>query len=425
MKDNKTPDTAQAGTKQPDQTGNRDLLDSMIESLPLTIRRHWFWILAYSLNLGYFIYALSTNSGAESFAIPILPGVIFTCIIFVQIFADPIAYIPVEGITREEKELLEKQRSHQRYKWMIFAYSFMLLSLLLTFYPFINEFKNKPIETLRDQPIAVFIGCSLDNKDKHLSCFKPRINTKGEQQPPEKVVGTWVINIGGYINHCDEEEPGNKKAAACQVSDGLMIPLYFIILALMGGSISLTRRLPELQKQVSDEHIATKHQPRLTQYEFREHLIFQIVQFISAPFLAILAYYLIEPSNLTNSVALAFVAGFASETILLMVRSVANKISPGSAEGPQYGAIAGVVTFKNFTPLRTEVFLSESPQIHTITDDQGFFMLSNVPVGEHSVSIKYTSQADDGKTVEQIKKDTVKIDRAQAIVKKNVVIEEK
>ncbi|OQW40764.1 MAG: hypothetical protein A4S08_03895 [Proteobacteria bacterium SG_bin4] len=433
MKDNKTPDTAQAGTKQPDQTGNRDLLDSMIESLPLTIRRHWFWILAYSLNLGYFIYALvSTNSESESFTIPILPGVIFTCIIFVQIFADPIAYIPVEGITPEEKELLEKQRSHQRYKWMIFAYSFMLLSLLLTFYPFINEFKNKPIETLRDQPIAVFIGCSLDSQAKYLSCFKGKPDTERDTPiTPEKIAGTWVINIGGYINLCKEKIEINKagkevsKATACAVSDGLMIPLYFIILALMGGSISLTRRLPELQKQVSDEHIATQHQPRLTQYEFREHLIFQIVQFISAPFLAILAYYLIEPSNLTNSVALAFVAGFASETILLMVRSVANKISPASAEGPQYGAIAGVVTFKNFTPLRTEVFLSESPQIHTITDNQGFFMLSNVPAGEHSISIKYTTQADDGKTVEQIKKDTVKIDRAQAIVKKNVVIEEK
>lgn len=424
MNDHKTPDTAKAETKQPDQAGN--LLDPLITLLPKIVRQQWFWFLAYGFNLVYFAFALfRANQESDAFTIPILPGVIFTCIIFVQIFADPIAYIPAEGITPEEKETLEKQRSHQRYKWMIFAYSFMLLSLLLTFYPFINEFKNKPIETLRDQPIAVFIGCSLDNKDKHLSCFKPRLNTKGEQQPPEKVVGTWVINIGGYINHCDEEEEqGKKKATACQVSDGLMIPLYFIILALMGGSISLTRRLPELQKQVSDEHIATKHQPRLTQYEFREHLIFQIVQFISAPFLAILAYYLIEPSNLTNSVALAFVAGFASETILLMVRSVANKISPASAEGPQYGAIAGVIAFKNFTPLKTEVFLSESPQIHTIADDQGFFMLSNVPVGEHSISIKYTTQADD-KTLEQIKKDTVKIERSQAIVKKNVVIEEK
>lgn len=424
MNEDKTPDNVQTAATQSGQSSDRNLFDSMIAWLPETIRKQWFWILAYTFNLVYFIVALvRANLDQGSFTIPILPGIIFTCIIFVQIFAAPIIFIPAEGTTPEEKKALEKQRSHQRYKWMIFAYSFMLLSLLLTFYPFINEFKNKPIETLRDQPIAVFIGCSLDNKDKHLSCFKPRLNTKGEQQPPEKVVGTWVINIGGYINHCDEEgESEGKKTSACQVSDGLMIPLYFIILALMGGSISLTRRLPELQKQVSDEHIATERQPRLTQYEFREHLIFQIVQFISAPFLAILAYYLIEPSNLTNSVALAFVAGFASETILLMVRSVANKISPGNTEGPSYGAIAGVVTFKDFTPQKTEVFISELPQIHTIADDQGFFMLSNVPVGEHSISIKYTTQAD-GKTVEQVKKDTVKIERAQAIVKKNVVID--
>lgn len=216
MNDHKIPDTAKAETKQPDQAGN--LLDPLITLLPKIVRQQWFWFLAYGFNLVYFAVALfRANQESDAFTIPILPGVIFTCIIFVQIFADPIVYIPAEGITPEEKETLEKQRSHQRYKWMIFAYSFMLLSLLLTFYPFINEFKNKPIETLRDQPIAVFIGCSLDNKDKHLSCFKPRLNTKGEQQPPEKVVGTWVINIGGYINHCDEEEQGKKKAGSVSV----------------------------------------------------------------------------------------------------------------------------------------------------------------------------------------------------------------
>ncbi|MBX3617538.1 hypothetical protein [Nitrosomonas sp.] len=432
MNEDKTPGNIQSATAQPDQSNDRGLLDSMNIRPLETIRRQWCWILAYTLNFAYFIVALvRTNLDSESFTLPILPGIIFTCIIFVQIFADPIARLPAEGMTPEEQEALEKQRSHQRYKWMIFAYSFMLLSLLLTFYPFINEFNNKPTKTLRDQPIAVLIGCSLDSQAGYLSCFKEKSDTGKEISiAPEKIVGTWVINIGGYINQCKEEIEVDKtgkeirKATACAVSDGLMIPLHFIILALMGGSISLTRRLPELQKQVSDEHIATKHQSHLTQYEFREHLIFQIVQFISAPFLAILAYYLIEPSNLTNSVALAFTAGFASETILLMVRSVANKITPGSTDGPQYGAIAGVVTFKNFTPQKTEVFISESPQINTIADDQGFFMLSNVPVGEHSISIKYTTQAD-GKTVEQIKKDTVRIERSQAIVKKNVVIEEK
>ena len=146
-------------------------------------------------------------------------------------------------------------------------------------------------------------------------------------------------------------------------------------------------------------------------------------RFISAPFLAILAYYLIEPSNTTNAVALAFTAGFASETILLMVRSIANKISPNSRSGPQYGAIAGVVTLSNKDESfekpaqKAEVLISESPQIHSITDEKGFYILGNVPVGEHCISIKYTTQVNN-KLEERTKKDTVKIERAQAIVKK-------
>lgn len=309
---------------------------------------------------------------------------------------------------------------------MIFAYSFMLMSLLLTFYPFIKPFHDKPIETLRDRPIAVFIGCSLDSPNKNLSCFKSKTDNEEQKQQNEQVVGTWVINLGGYVSKCEEDK--NGKTTTCQVSDGLLIPLYFIILALMGGSISLTRRLPELQKQVSSEHIATEKQPKLTltltQYEFREYLIFQIVQFISAPFLAILAYYLVDPSNTTNSVALAFTAGFASETILLMIRSIANKITPETSNLQKYGAIAGVVTFdskgdSSGKPAeKVEVFLSESPQIHSITDEKGFYLLGNVPVGEHSISIKPISKA------EILKKDTVKIERAQAIVKKNVTIEQ-
>lgn len=43
-------------------------------------------------------------------------------------------------------------------------------------------------------------------------------------------------------------------------------------------------------------------------------------------------------------------------------------------------------------------------------------MLSNVPVGEHSISVKST----DNEAI--LKKDTVKIERAQAIVKKNLTI---
>jgi len=412
----------------------KDLPDCWV-SIRKWAKTNWLWILAHSINLLFAFLIPSSGSG-----LPILPGIIFTCIIFVQIYADPIDPIPTEQLNPNKRKQFEEKRAQQRYKWMIFAYSFMLLSLMLTLYPFIKPLHDTDaIKTLRDRPIAVFIGCSLDSTDKNLSCFKSKAadkeknkpksdgeeenktDGKGKNQQDQQVAGAWAINIGGYINECVAKgEDSYGKATTCQVSDGLLVPLYFIILALIGGSISLTRRLPELQKQVSTEHIATERQPKLTQYEFREHLIFQIVQFISAPFLAILAYYLVEPSNTTNSVALAFTAGFASETILLMIRSIANKITPETSVAPKYGAIAGVITLPEKAngqpPEKVEVFLSESPQIHSITDERGFYMLGNVPVGEHSISIKSTS------TGEILKKDTVKIERAQAIVKKNVTI---
>ncbi|MER0203070.1 MAG: carboxypeptidase regulatory-like domain-containing protein [Nitrosomonas sp.] len=408
------------------------------------------WIAAHVINLsfGIIIYIFKILDGESG--IPILPVVISMCIVFVHIFTYPIEALPAEGSTQDERKRIEEIRSRQRNKWMIFAYSFMLISLLLTFYPFINPMfnyghktssysdgsvqqestgqgKTKPdagpyLRTLRERPIAVFIGCSLSPQAKFLLCAesdaKPEDGAQKAQNPVNETVGNaWVINIGGHIERCNKnDDPNFGKSVTCEVKDGLLIPLYFIILALMGGSISLTRRLPELQKQAGAEHIATEQQPKLTQYEFREHLIFQMVQYISAPLLAILAYYLIEPGNITNSVVLAFTAGFASETILLMVRSIANKITPGSGEALQYGAIAGVVTLQDAAGKKAEVFLTELPQIHSITDDQGFYVLSNVPVGEHSISVKSI----DNEAI--LKKDTVKIERAQAIVKKNLAI---
>ncbi|MBK6958110.1 MAG: hypothetical protein IPH22_06705 [Nitrosomonas sp.] len=267
-----------------------------------------------------------------------------------------------------------------------------------------------------------------DKKDQSQTASQKENDTKNQtQQTSSEGVGyAWVINIGGYIKQCNQESNNAEygKSITCEVKDGLLIPLYFIIMALMGGSISLTRRLPELQKQAGSEHIATAKQPRLSQYEFREHLIFQMVQFISAPFLAILAYYLIEPSNTTNAVVLAFTAGFASETILLMVRSVANKITPETSTGPQYGAIAGIVLFKDEDDRKNvekdrkkmEVFLTELPhQAHSIVD-QGLYTLSNVLVGEHSISVKFI----DSEKI--LKKDIVKVAHAQAIFNKNITI---
>ncbi|UJP05427.1 MAG: carboxypeptidase-like regulatory domain-containing protein [Nitrosomonas sp.] len=389
------------------------------------VKAYPLWAAAHFLNVMVAIF-LIVGGG-----IPILTVVIFLCIIFVQIYTEPIKAIQPE-FDKKTREAVEEARSQQRNKWMIFAYSFMLISLLLTFYPFINSLSEaelkKYLATLREKPIAIFIACSLDDKAENLRCAAKNEKTpspEADQQTqvpiPEGVGHAWAINIGGNIERCTAEQDSTYgRAVACEVRDGLLVPLYFIVMALMGGSISLTRRLPELQKQAGSEHIATIRQPKLSQYEFREYLIFQMVQFISAPFLAILAYYLIEPSNTTNAVVLAFTAGFASETILLMVRSVANKISPNSDGAFQYGAIAGIIRFcgdDKKIPDTLEVFLTEQPQqAHAVTDADGFYTLNNVPVGEHSISVKYINRH------EILQKDIVKVVQAQAVSKKNITI---
>jgi hypothetical protein len=104
------------------------------------------------------------------------------------------------------------------------------------------------------------------------------------------------------------------------VHGGITVPLYFIIVALIGASIGLTRRVPEYQKQFLD---ASKP---FAASEMREHLVLQILQFLSAPFLAIAGYILLTPAGPTTSIPLAFVAGFSSETVLRVVTSAIKNL---------------------------------------------------------------------------------------------------
>jgi hypothetical protein len=112
------------------------------------------------------------------------------------------------------------------------------------------------------------------------------------------------------------------------------VPVYLVILALFGGAISLTRRVPEYQKQAARGYVEVENAPKLEPYRLREYLIFQIVQFISAPLLAVVAYYVIEPATMAATVALGFAAGFASESILLIIRAAVDKIQPAATHPP-------------------------------------------------------------------------------------------
>ncbi|MCB1735849.1 MAG: hypothetical protein H6981_11915 [Gammaproteobacteria bacterium] len=202
----------------------------------------------------------------------------------------------------------------------------------------------------------------------------------------------WAINIGGVRLHPEpsatEGDDGTTVPTAVppvpetvsQLQGGLVVPLFVVIVALMGGTVSMTRRLPEIQKQawryielvnppseqdqdpegtpisapaaetnpdLSDSRyheadgktIATR-QPITLDYA-RERLIFQIMQVVSAPIVAMIAYYLFEPDTKAMSIAIAFISGFASESVLIGVRRLGDVLlakvggdNPGPKDHP-------------------------------------------------------------------------------------------
>ena len=126
------------------------------------------------------------------------------------------------------------------------------------------------------------------------------------------------MNLGGLVT----------DKALGQINGGLVVPLYVVVLALFGGAISMTRRVPEYQRRAMDS------QDVLTNAEARESLVFQIMQVFTAPLIAVTTYYIILPDTPLKSVVVGFGSGFASEPILLMIRALVDKLRPATAASP-------------------------------------------------------------------------------------------
>lgn len=112
------------------------------------------------------------------------------------------------------------------------------------------------------------------------------------------------------------------------VQGGFVVPFYVVLLALVGGAVSLGRRIPEYQKRSAGIYVPTQKQPRLDSIQVREVVVFQIMQLVSAPFIAVVAFYAIAPNTMSSAIGLAFLSGFSSELILLQVRGVIEGLQP-------------------------------------------------------------------------------------------------
>jgi hypothetical protein len=231
----------------------------------------------------------------------------------------------------------------------------------------------------------------------------------------------WLINIGGTIvNEAkpaalanpaageQRDDPKKKpdkigvdvKPAAIStpvhIRGGLVVPLYFVIVALMGGAVSLLRRVPEIQRRSEHDYVGTEKEPKLSPGEVRERLGFQIIQFISAPLIAVAAYHAIGPESRTASVALGFTSGFASESILLMIRGVVEGIKPQSVtQQAAKGTVSGtVVAHATKQPIsNAELAIIGQPALKTKSDSNGLFVIHDIPVGERVIEATHNNQS--------------------------------
>ena len=157
------------------------------------------------------------------------------------------------------------------------------------------------------------------------------------------------------------------------------------------------RRVPEFQKRAHVDFVGTDKEPPLQPCEAREFVAFQILQLIAAPFLAMVALYVIAPQSLPSAIALSFVSGLFSEGVLLRIRALVEgpektqtqaaaqalgelEISVKSGGSPVQGALVSIAQ-----PV------SGKKVSDAVTDALGLVVLKAVPPGRLRIIVTEAS----------------------------------
>ena len=128
----------------------------------------------------------------------------------------------------------------------------------------------------------------------------------------------------------------------------------------------------------------------MSPHELRESLVFQMIQFLSAPFLAVVTYYMLKPDTTAATVTLAFAAGFASETILLWVRGAINKLKPAGIESVPKGNVVGTIDeLRDASAADAETAVTVSilgqADLPVVFKDDGLFIINGVATGDWAI----------------------------------------
>lgn len=210
---------------------------------------------------------------------------------------------------------------------------------------------------------------------------------------------TWLVSIGGVTARTyrwsDERTRVRGEDIHAEVLGGLVVPLYVVVLAFMGGAISLSRRIPEYQRRSDPAYVGTPQESAMLAFQARESVVFQIMQLTSAPFLAMATWYIVTPATLASAATLAFGTGFASEYLLLLIRGMVEGIRPqGAGTLPaRFGSLRGVICRKtDMTAVAnakvTVEWADTKEKRDSTTNAQGEFDFGAVRVGKVKLTVE-------------------------------------
>jgi hypothetical protein len=284
----------------------------------------WFCLLRFQLGLNSWLYpnpsALkkTTDGTISAFVLALLSTVILG-------FAWRFPYWLTGVVTR--------QKLHQI---ITFCYALTFLAVLSPLIMIVTVVML-PGELFRimtlESPISISLACSVPLPPEDPKAIPLNLQCGTKDQPHYE----WLLNIGGAAgqqswNWAAKGQEELWKHPPVQIHGGLVVPIYVIMLAFIGGAVSMTRRVPEYQRRAADPD------DNLTPEQAREYLVFQIMQLISAPLIAITIYHIFAPASRATAVVLGFISGFASEPLLLGIRAIAEKFPFSSPKpgGPEY-----------------------------------------------------------------------------------------
>ena len=201
----------------------------------------------------------------------------------------------------------------------VYAYVFQALAIAVALGPFVV---STEAQSSRESWAWVVHGCQRADDGYGSELTRCADGSVDEQ---------WLLHIGSW-SLSDEAESDGEAGGRAELSRGLVVPLYVVVLAIIGGVVGMTRRLPEIQRRAAYSVQQQEGGDAISPIAAREMVVFQIMQILAAPLIAIFAFSVFEPDTVNAAVLIGFASGFASEAILKKLRQASEAVV-GKAKG--------------------------------------------------------------------------------------------